>query len=911
MCPRDDGRPSSSLSDFAIMRRLSILCVLCILVIGADGVRFQDCTHITPQSPAVELHTNLTAYCILNLSCFDELNHSVTSKELFWKVGSAVIPESQYTVVNDSVSSVTFEPTLSMHNSVTCSFKAYGQTEITLHGIYFTLGHPPEKPENLTCVCYNVKTLTCTWDPGRDPLMPTTYKLKQFWVRPDLVNNTENLTPSTYPQRPSVSRVLEERKECVANENNFCTLNHPDFILYINTAFVVEAENKLGKAESSKVEFDIIEIVKPDPPDIVGASPVLQNVLKIEWKNPIENMNLKYNLRYRPIGRTEWSEVPSEDLEKTRSSFILQGLQSYTVYLISLRCKPIRSGFWSEWSEDHIATTSESTPSQGPELWRKISSSGSDEKTVVQLIWKDLKSNANGLILGYNVTVKNGPEVVDSLIVKDTTWNVTVPKGSYEVVLTAYNSQGSSPPSTLIISSDTDKKVVQPADMNLKAFPEDGQLAVEWSPLGGVLGYVIEWCSNSESMDCKVEWQREPSDTTKTFLRGDIKPFVYYLIRLNPLYKTGRERSSYVGTYLQQGVPDKGPDVETKTSGKTWVTLGWGPIPLPKQNGFITNYTIKCKKSDGSENVITVNSSVTEYTLKSLAAKTSYTVTVTANTEKGGKAGQPLTFTTLPFDHGEVEAIVVSSCIGFLVFILVLCFLFCNKREEIKKHIWPNVPDPSKSNIAQWSPQTPTRHDSKRHPFQDGPFTNVSVVEITDEKKSYSDQDLKSVDLKKNTSEGLSSGIGGSSCLSSPRLSVSDSDGVSCAQNTSSTVQYSTVIMGGYQGQTPMFSRSESTQPLLVSEERPDEQQPGSEDDTETQPPSQYFKQNFTPEDGGKVPEPPAAAPAQEPEDQVLHLAGFSQGHDNLDFTNDSQSQEDEQKMYLPQNARQGGYIPQ
>lgn len=870
------------------MRRLSILCVLGLLIISADGARFQDCTHITPQSPALEPDTNLTAYCILNQSCFNELNHSVTSKELFWKVGSTVIPENQYTLVNESVSSVTFQPTQSMHNSVTCSFKAYGQTEVTLHGIYFTLGYPPDKPENLTCVCYNVRTLTCTWEPGRPPIMTTTYTLKQYWA-------------------------MEKRKECVvSNGENSCTLSYPDFTLHIDTEFRVEAKNTLGKAESNPVVFDIIEILKPDPPDVLSAAPVLQNILRIEWKNPLDSVDFKYNLRYRPIDRPEWSEVPPEDLEKTRSSFVLQGLQSYTVYVISLRCKPIKSAYWSDWSKERKATTSESPPSQGPELWRKIIRTGSEENRVVQLMWKDLKSRANGVILGYNVTLKRGPQVVDSFIVKDTVFNITVPKGSYEVVLTAYNSRGSSPPSTLIIPSDTDKKAMLPADVNLRAFPEDGRLAVEWSPLGGVFGYVIEWCSNSASMDCSFEWQREPSDTTKTFLRGDIKPYVYYLIRLNPLYKTGRERSSYVGTYLRQGVPDKGPDVVTKTSGKTWSTLRWDHIPLPKQNGVITNYTIKYKDSDGSENVITVNASVTEYTLKSLSAKSSYTVTVTANTEKGGKAGQPLTFTTLPFDHGEVEAIVVSSCLGFLVLILVLCFLFCNKKEAIKKHIWPNVPDPSKSNIAQWSPQTPTRHDNKRHPFQDGPFTNVSVVEIAvDEKICYSEQDLRSVDLKKNTSEDLSSGIGSSSCLSSPRLSVSDSDGVSCAQNTSSTVQYSTVIMGGYQGQTPMFSRSESTQPLLVSEERPDEQPQGPEDETETQPPSQYFKQNFTPEDGGRVPEPPPTAPAQEPEPQVLHLAGFSQGLDNLDFTADSQSQEDDQKTYLPQNARQGGYLPQ
>lgn len=99
--------------------------------------------------------------------------------------------------------------------------------------------------------------------------------------------------------------------------------------------------------------------------------------------------------------------------------------------------------------------------------------------------------------------------------------------------------------------------------------------------------------------------------------------------------------------------------------------------------------------------------------------------------------------------------------------------------------------------------------------YPEGSFTDVSVVEIeADDKKSFSEQDLKPFDLlkkEKSTSEGHSSGIGGSSCMSSPRQSVSDSDEGETTQNTSSTVQYSTVVLNGYRDQTPVqvFSRSE------------------------------------------------------------------------------------------------------
>lgn len=105
-------------------------------------------------------------------------------------------------------------------------------------------------------------------------------------------------------------------------------------------------------------------------------------------------------------------------------------------------------------------------------------------------------------------------------------------------------------------------------------------------------------------------------------------------------------------------------------------------------------------------------------------------------------------------------------------------------------------------------------------------------VDVCDAKCVF-EEDKASLPLKKDKylSEEHSSGIGGSSCMSSPRQSVSDSDeGGDMADTTASTVQYSSVVASnGYKGQTPssqpqqaIFSRSESTQPLLDSEENPD-----------------------------------------------------------------------------------------
>ncbi len=70
--------------------------------------------------------------------------------------------------------------------------------------------------------------------------------------------------------------------------------------------------------------------------------------------------------------------------------------------------------------------------------------------------------------------------------------------------------------------------------------------------------------------------------------------------------------------------------------------------------------------------------------------------------------------------------------------------------------------------------------------------------------KSLCEEDKGVLPLKKDKylSEEHSSGIGGSSCMSSPQHSVSDSDEGDSGQTTASTVQYS-VLASSYKGQTP------------------------------------------------------------------------------------------------------------
>ncbi|XP_014449542.1 interleukin-6 receptor subunit beta [Alligator mississippiensis] len=905
--------------------------LLSICCLRGAGALVQSCGYITPESPVLAIGSSFTAWCILNESCLDYGN--IYASQIIWKTKRSVVPKEQYREINRTVSSVTFNDTSTLATPLTCNILADGHLEQNIYGIDVRLGLPPEKPENLSCIVHQTSrsrfSMNCTWNPGRATFLDT-----EFWLR------------TRWPQ--------ETFNDCkAAVVNNSCLI--PDVQFFVNLEVWVEAKNDLGMMESEHLLFDPVDMVKPLPPQNLSVtSGILPTVLKLSWENRIipAEMELKFNILYKISDSPDWMEVPPEDTASTRTSFTVQGLKPYTEYVFSLRCmKRDGLGYWSDRSEEKSGVTIEDRPSKGPPLWRKIDTSHSPASWTVHLMWKELDHyEANGIILHYEVTIKARSPLsrpLEKHSVNTTNLTLELPKGTYDVTVTAHNSVGSSPASVLLIPASNSKASVK----NVRAAPHAGRLWVHWiAPNSHVAKYVIEWYEMSNNSSYVTEWQQEPGSSQSTFLKGDIKPFKCYQITVYPLYADGQGNGQSTKAYLKQDYPVKGPTIQTKKVGKTEAILTWKHLSVDDQNGFIKNYIIFYKTISGNETAAKVDPSKTEYTLSSLSSDTLYTVRMAAYTEVGGKSGPVFTFTTQKFGKGEIEAIVVPVCLAFLMSVLLGVLFFFNKRDLIKKYIWPNVPDPSKSNIAQWSPQAPAKHNfsSKDQMYPEGSFTDVSVVEIeADDKKSFSEQDLKPFDLlkkEKSTSEGHSSGIGGSSCMSSPRQSVSDSDEGESTQNTSSTVQYSTVVLNGYRDQIPsvqVFSRSESTQPLLDSEER-------SEDNLgdATSPRHQYFKQNCSQDETNPgeshferakqntppineedlVGLPPMQISGQssqsygfEPQKnmQEAALAGAlfpsTEGQTVIPETLgiNAATVEEMPKSYLPQTVRQGGYMPQ
>uniref|UniRef100_A0A8C2K822 Interleukin 6 signal transducer n=1 Tax=Cyprinus carpio TaxID=7962 RepID=A0A8C2K822_CYPCA len=811
-----------------------------------------NCVKILPDSSSsivVEVGKNFTATCHLLEGC------AYTSDDIEWRLGNLSIAKQSYHRINETAVSVTVNINSDMNAWLKCTApkESLSYKPRSIYGILLRAGYPPLKPKNLSCIAVQEDkdispNLNCSWDPGsRNPLIDTTY--------------------TVYAN--VLGTVLTHKADCKQHLARFCIVNLETFPIHMVLKVWVEVKNALG-SERSELQNDSSYFVKPNPPLNVQVltEDKFPTSLMVTWKHPIDRtiLKLSYAIRYRKVTSNVWIEVPESFTRGYIESFRLQSLEPYTQYVVQMRCiGESNSSYWSNWSPSVTESTTEAKPASAPDLWRIIQPTSNSRN--VTLIWK-APVKANGKIRFYNLSINQNNEKFESHnITADNLsqmYSMELPAGKMaSIEITAYNSAGESPKATLSIPR-SDKEFPGVKDMSWSV--RDEKLQVKWTavlPLPHPLKlseYLLEWVKIPQSVHQKelpAGWQRVPKNVTVTTLNADLEKFKRYNISVYPIYKyqSGHVWHFQPGrpvtrpAYVQQGPPKEGPTVTVTKSKKNSAELTWEEIPLDSQQGFIIHYTIfyaigntKQWKSE------TVGPNVHSYVLTDLASETDYVVYVMASTEAGSVKGTDCTFKTMKYGDGEVEVIVVVVCLSFLfltVFIIMICL---RKREVIKKLLWPQVPDPSDSSIAHWSPDFPIKADL--------PKEDVSVVEVdVFDGKSLCEEDKGVLPLKKDKylSEEHSSGIGGSSCMSSPRHSVSDSDEGDSGQTTSSTVQYSTVLGSGYKGQTPShqppaFARSESTQPLLDCEEHPDHL-------NESQSRSSYFRRGRELEPGVLAPE--------------------------------------------------------
>ncbi|KAM4720265.1 interleukin-6 receptor subunit beta [Anableps anableps] len=774
---------------------------------------------VAPQIPVVEIGTNFTATCVIINTA------EVTADDLYWNLSkSLVVPEKYYTKINASALAVTITITGEESEWLFCRCKKNSpyvslNKSKFIHGILLKKAYQPRRAENLSCIAEQSgdsisPNLSCKWDAaGRQ----TEDFQTLYTVMVEILVNTYNAT--THLNTASVSLGTYP--------------NHMPLHVW------VVSRNSLGTVKSDDLNQEANDFVKTYPPSKVKviAEHSFPTSLLIRWELPIDKreVRLTHQIRFCPRGSHTWSYVPHTDTDNEITSFRLQKLQPDKAYVIQVRCKNQRKnqGYWSNWSANVTETTPEDRPTSKPDLWQ-VSAGGQGEE--VQLICKDPKFS-NGRITAFSIKIqntKNGSLEQEIIPVESrdhqnsSESRISLLKrislaGSQFVraCVTASNSVGTSPEACLSIPA-TPSERLSVVDLNVRT--KEGQMFVEWKQHNNtaVTEYVVEWNSHG-----KTDWQRENRSTRKTVITGRLEKFVcynvsVYAIQSGRIWKPARRQA-----FLEQAAPEQGPSINTSNPAYDKAELVWDEIPLDKRRGFITNYTIFYRKENQLLEPIHVPGNTTSYTLTKLSGNTKYDVWIRASTIAGSTNSSFHSFTTLKYAPGMVEGIVVGVSLGFLFFVLLAILLCICKKDVIKENFWPQIPNPGESTIGNWSPDYPLKAETPKENCMS--VLDVGVCEV----KLGFEEDKTSLSLKKDKylSEEHSSGIGGSSCMSSPRQSVSDSDeGPDLADSTASTVQYSSVVASsGYKGQTPsshsqhsIFSRSESTQPLLDSEEHPD-----------------------------------------------------------------------------------------
>ncbi|XP_073685803.1 interleukin-6 receptor subunit beta [Garra rufa] len=757
-----------------------------------------------------------------------------TSDDIEWSLENISIAKQSIRKLNETSVSVTIDVTSDMNGWLRCKAakKTLSYVPPCIYGISLRAGYPPLKPDKLSCIAVQEDKdispyLNCSWDPGsRNPLIKTTY--------------------TVYVQIPVSNMTYKaDFEQQLASSHSVYLYTFP---IHMALTVWVEVKNALGSERSDKLLTDSSSFAKPNPPlNVKVLTEVnIPNCLMVTWKHPIDRtiLKLSYAIRYRKAASNVWIKVPESFTKDYITSFRLQSLEPYTQYEVQMRCiEENHSSHWSDWSTSVTGSTAEAKPASAPDLWRIIQPTSNNRN--VTLIWKPpVKANGQILLYYLNISQDEGEFKRDEIKADKLSYSVELPTGkSANIEITAANSVGVSPKATLFIPR-TDRELAGVENMSWSVRNEKPELEmqVEWTavlptyPGLHLSEYLLEWVKipqDGHQTELQAGWQRVPYNVTKTTINGDLKKFKRYNISVYPVYKYHVRQTLQTHfqagipvtrpAYIQQGTPEYGPNVTVTKSKKNSAELTWEEIPLDSQHGFITDYIIFYAVGNTRQwKTVKVEPNVRSYVLTDLASETDYVVNVWVSTVAGSIPGMDYHFKTMKYGDGEVEVIVVVVCLSFL-FLTVFIIMFClRKREVIKKLLWPQVPDPSDSSIAHWSPDFPIKADM--------PKEDVSVVEVdVFDGKSLCEEDKAVLPLKKDKylSEEHSSGIGGSSCMSSPRHSVSDSDEGDSGQTTASTVQYSSVVASGYKGQTPnhqppVFARSESTQPLLDCEEHPD-----------------------------------------------------------------------------------------
>ncbi|KAL3059818.1 hypothetical protein OYC64_014419 [Pagothenia borchgrevinki] len=773
------------------------LSVIVMLVAFVNGARNEDdvepCAKVQTDSSVVPLGSPVRATCVIRKTCPLVVGQTF---HIEWRLGEHLFP-GNLSANESSIVSEVFIPSFNHTRSfLACWVRA--STVQVVGGVEIRAGYPPEAPQNTSCQTNltTPNTLTCSWDPGQQE----THLLTKYSLHTEIWDTNENFT---YKLPAGVHRYIIPRT---------------GFGLFSDMKIYVKAVNELGETTSEPIILEPVSAAKLDPLILkIQAVPRRYGCLQLSWSLSQQQawmgeFRLNLEVRLKTADSPDWSAQPILVNQVKQAKAVDQcRLRPGTQYLAQIRVRYQQSP-WSEWSRRQSGVTLETAPTGRLDSWTKVSGDHLHKQLNIQLFWKPSKQfRANGQNVSYIVSGKKLPAANGKVCsTKGNYCTFQLPERAKKVYLRAVNAAGRSRPTEVRIYRPKDRAVVS----GVSVIPQDDRsLLVQWKSLvsSTLTGFVVEWRPLLKTDLSLTQFEITDRNKTSLVITGSFEPYKPYGISVYPRFKDGIGLPQTVNAYLRQKAPSMVPKIQIKKSWQSHVELTWDEIPLDQRNGNIQSYKVFYCDKQGTINVVGAEPEERRVVLKGLNTESVYEAFMMVSTSGGSSKGSTIRFKIEPFD--AVAVVTFSTVLGVgMSFLLIIVVMTCfSNQKRLKLHFWPAVPDPANSSIKRWtSESTQDSHldwdNEEPNPMY---LSHLSFLEFP-AKLSKKDDDAW-LSNAEDTSD-LGESICGSPFL--PGYSGSNCD----------SVPYATVTFSGpCDSPTPKdphaYLRSESTQPLLETEE--------------------------------------------------------------------------------------------
>ncbi|XP_042276180.1 oncostatin-M-specific receptor subunit beta [Thunnus maccoyii] len=473
----------------------------------------------------------------------------------------------------------------------------------TIHAWNY-ISFPPEKPRNLSCVTSDMKTINCTWDPGR---------------KRDLSDGNT---------RTQTLHIVNTDQAPISCEESSCKFPAVPQLEEYNISLVVR--DQLGE-ETANYSFNFFDRVFP----VVEWDRVSPGVTDttVSWivQGNLSQLDLLCQVTTDP-GSINF-------LTSGNVSVKLEHLIPNTHYSTRVCCS-VNGRLWGDWTQPIFFTT---YPLVTLDLWRRIKQLSYLHSRQVTLLWTPhiVGTAATVNIQGYTIQwLQEGQNRTEWKDSRQTQAEVSIGPEQCDFTVQAVLHTDSSIPAHITIPQREDSESLSVEKQFSSGSASGFNLSWEEQDTA-TCGYTVEWCILGGAVPCTLTWVTIPEGNTTLFLPArNFTAGCRYKFNIYGCTQNGHRLLEIQTGYSQELESVQSPSlVEPVQSTSSSVTLEWRyNEDDPAHPAFITGYLVTVQEvgSDRPPRHLTIEEPQRKsVTVEGLQQSHEYAFSVSALTKEG------------------------------------------------------------------------------------------------------------------------------------------------------------------------------------------------------------------------------------------------------------------------------------